>query len=315
MYSTLTTEEKRKEYDPAAAYDRAMQSLETVRANMPAYEDRYGQQLRELYDQIASRPQFSYNAADDALYQGYKNSFAQQGQLAMQHTMGQAAALTGGYGSSYAQSVGQQQYGAYLQKLNEVFPETYAMAYRQYLNEGDALREQYDLTAAARDLEYSRYLDQLNAYYDELGYLTDEADKAYDRGVAAEETAYEREQDAQSRRDQHFARLVDMMLTMGYVPDGAEMEAAGMTDKEMNAYLYYYNTTHGVGGGGGGRRRSGEDSDSGYAAALASARKALEKGVSVEEINGTIAVKVEDGIISVEDGRRLITELTNAAYR
>ena len=46
----------------------------------------------------------------------------QQGKQAMQDTMGQAAALTGGYGSTYGQAVGQQQYDAYLQNLNDEVP-------------------------------------------------------------------------------------------------------------------------------------------------------------------------------------------------
>ena len=41
----------------------------------------------------------------------------------MKDTMGQAAALTGGYGSSYAESSAQQQYDAYLQQLGDIVPE------------------------------------------------------------------------------------------------------------------------------------------------------------------------------------------------
>ena len=37
--------------------------------------------------------------------------------------MGQAAALTGGYGSTYGEQVGQQAYNAYLQNLNDIVPQ------------------------------------------------------------------------------------------------------------------------------------------------------------------------------------------------
>ena len=60
-----------------------------------------------------------------------------EGSRAMRDTMGQAAALTGGYGSSYAQSAGQQQYALYLQKLGEAMPELYQAAYERYSAEGD----------------------------------------------------------------------------------------------------------------------------------------------------------------------------------
>ena len=159
MYNGLTTNLKRS-YSPDDAYDEAMKQLEAAKNNMPTYDDRYEQSLQALYKEIAERPKFSYDPDGDALYQSYKRSYAQQGRLAMEDTMGQAAGLTGGYGSSYAQTVGQQQYGAYLQKLSDIYPETYGMAYRQYLDEGNALQERYAMLSEEAQTEYDRYRDR-----------------------------------------------------------------------------------------------------------------------------------------------------------
>ena len=63
----------------------------------------------------------------------------QQGKLAMRDSMGKAAALTGGYGSTYSQQVGQQTYDAYLKDLSAIIPELYGQAYDQYQDEGDKL--------------------------------------------------------------------------------------------------------------------------------------------------------------------------------
>ena len=82
----------------------------------PAYAGTWDQPMEELYGRLTSRPAFSYDAGKDPLYQQYRDSYIQQGKLAMKDTMGQAAALTGGYGSTYGQAVGQQSYDAYLQK-------------------------------------------------------------------------------------------------------------------------------------------------------------------------------------------------------
>ena len=68
----------------------------------------YGQQMQEALDAIRKRKKFSYDLNGDALYQQYKDKYVQQGKQAMQDTMGQAAALTGGYASTYGQAVGQQ---------------------------------------------------------------------------------------------------------------------------------------------------------------------------------------------------------------
>ena len=93
------------------------------------YTSPYDQKLKDLYDSIANQKPFTYNASEDELYQQYKDRYTQLGQQAMRDTMGQAAALTGGYGSSYGQAVGQQTYDQYMLGLNDKASEMYASAY------------------------------------------------------------------------------------------------------------------------------------------------------------------------------------------
>lgn len=90
-----------------------------------------------------SREDFRYDMNADALYQQYKDRYQEMGRNAMKDTMGQAAALTGGYGSSYAQKVGQQAYQGYLQQLGDVVPELYQLAYNRYQAKGDQLYKTY----------------------------------------------------------------------------------------------------------------------------------------------------------------------------
>ena len=104
-------------------------------------------ELERLYAAITGRPAFSYDPASDPVYNSYAQSYRRRGRLAMRDTMGQAAALTGGYGSSYAQSVGQQQYDSYLQSLGEALPELYGMAWQRYNAEGDALKTAWELAS------------------------------------------------------------------------------------------------------------------------------------------------------------------------
>lgn len=125
-----------------------------------------------------NRGPFSYDFNSDALYNQYKDQYIQQGQMAMMDTMGQAAALTGGYGNSYAQTVGQQAYNQYLGQLNAVIPDLYGMAYDQYLQEGNDLLNMYDLYMDRENLAYSQHQDQLNNWYKQLGNLTDSYNSA-----------------------------------------------------------------------------------------------------------------------------------------
>ncbi len=171
-------------YNPASdkAYQSANAALDAAKKNMPKYAGAYDGQLKELYDQIVNRDPFSYDINKDMLYQQYANEYARNGKLAMMDTMGQAAALTGGYGSSYGQQVGQQTYNAYLQQLGDIVPDLYDKAYAHYQDEGDQLMQQYAMMGDLADDEYAKFLDSYNRWATEREYAQNEADKAYERG-------------------------------------------------------------------------------------------------------------------------------------
>ena len=97
----------------------------------------------EALEAYMNREDFQYDMNGDALYQQYKDRYMEMGRDAMEDTMGQAAALTGGYGSSYAQSVGQQAYNSYMQQLGDVVPELYQLAYDRYQDKGNQLYKTY----------------------------------------------------------------------------------------------------------------------------------------------------------------------------
>lgn len=128
--------------------------------------------MQDALDAIKNRKKFSYDLNSDALYQQYKDKYVQQGKQAMQDTMGQAAALTGGYASTYGQAVGQQQYDAYLQNLNDVVPELYQLALSRYQMEGDDLKTQYSLLADQYQQEYGQYRDKVGDWQTERNFLS-----------------------------------------------------------------------------------------------------------------------------------------------
>ena len=171
-------------YDPSTndAYQQAIAALQAAQKETPTYPGSYDGQLQELYNQIVNRDKFKYDLNADALYQQYKDQYINQGQLAMMDAMGQAAALTGGYGSSYGQSVGQQTYQQYLKGLNDKIPELYGLALDQYNQEGQQLQNQYAMLGDLRDEEYGRYQDALTEYWRNLDYLQGQADSEYNRG-------------------------------------------------------------------------------------------------------------------------------------
>ncbi len=144
---------------------------------MPAndYKSPYDQQLKDLYDQITNRQEFTYDANDDAMYQAYKDRYQELGQQAMRDTMGQAAALTGGYGSSYGQAVGQQQYDQYMLGLNDKASELYQMAYQRYQDEGDRQLQNYAMMGDLADRDYQQWSDAYSRGASEYALAGDEA--------------------------------------------------------------------------------------------------------------------------------------------
>ena len=228
-------------------YEGALAAFEQKRDETPTYESQYDEQIRSLYDQITGRAPFRYDSATDPLYQQYARRYTEQGAEAMRDTMGRAAALTGGYGSSYAQSVGQQQYDAYLRRLADVLPQTYGMALHAYEAEGDELTRRYELTAAREKSEYERYLDSLGQYNRELALARSDVDDAREALRYGDETAYRRAVDDYNRRmaedkldysreQDAYDRLV-RLIAAGYSPSAAEYAQAGMSPAQGAALM------------------------------------------------------------------------------
>lgn len=138
-----------------------------------AFSDKYS----TAYDNYANFGDFEYNLAGDPLYQQYADQYKSLGKLAMQDTIGQAAALTGGYASSYAQTAGQQAYNQHLSELNNMIPELYNLALNNYNTKRGRLQGLMDAAAQGYNMD-------LNTYNTNLGYGTSLIDAGYNQFTA-----------------------------------------------------------------------------------------------------------------------------------
>lgn len=158
-------------YKPGQGVTDAWKYYQQVNNSRPgAYQSSWQDELDKLYKQIAERKPFQYDLNADSLYHQYKDQYTLGGQQAMMDTMGQASALTGGYGNSYAQTAGQQTYQGYMQKLNEVIPQLEDRAYGRYRDEGQDLYNLYGLTQGNDDRDYGRYRDQVGDWQADRGF-------------------------------------------------------------------------------------------------------------------------------------------------
>ena len=197
----------RKEYEESDAVRQLQQALQNQNSTKPgAYVSQNQGQMNALRDTIQNRKPFQYDVTGDALYQQYKDQYIRQGQKAMMDTMGQAAAMTGGYGNSYAQMVGQQTYGEYLQGLQSRMPELYGMAMNRYQMEGNQLLDQYNLLYQQENQDYSRYRDLLNDWNSEMERLYQQyiQERNYDYGRYADEQDFAYAQYRDGVTDDHW---------------------------------------------------------------------------------------------------------------
>lgn len=199
-----------------ADYQAAKAKLEETAANRPEYAGTYDADVANAYNNLLNRKGFEYNLDDDALYQQYADKYMAAGKLAMKNTLGQAANLTGGYGSSYGQAVGQQTYDAYLQGLNDKAIEMYDRAYGRYQDEGQRLKDAYGLAGDMANTEYGRYTDALAQYNTDRGIDIDAMNNAWNRAYQQDADAYNR---SMTEDELAYNRQIDQAQTLAAYGD------------------------------------------------------------------------------------------------
>lgn len=253
--------------------------------NAPQYVNRYQSQIDDLTAQILGREAFSYDPETDPSYQQYKESYTRGGQRAMQDTLAQLAARTGGLASSYAGSAAQQTYDNYMAALSDKIPELRQLAYSMYQDEGNSLRDNLSMLASLEQGEYGKFADQLGQY---------NTDRNFNYGMYRDtlgDQRYTNEWNYQVGRDQlsdqryntelEYQQALAKAQNLAAIGDFSGYRALGYSDDEIanltNAYnaaqLLAQQSTRRSGGSSGGNRGGGKPSMT-----LSQAQKAIENG-------------------------------------
>lgn len=217
------------------------------------------QQANDLLSQIDNRPAFQYDAATDPLYQSYKDQYVHQGKRAMEDTMGQAAGLTGGYGSTYSQSVGNQAYNEYLTKLSAQVPVLAQQARAAYDAEGQRIMDRYNLALNEANTAYAQGRDALGdirydkEYADKIAYQDWQKQQAeLDRQQQQKQWDYKVSQESKSQAYE----MAMQMISTGQTPSNDLLAQAGISADYARAMAAYYKQQAALSGssrGGGGR--------------------------------------------------------------
>lgn len=243
----------------------------------PTYTSRYQNQIDDLTRQILNREAFSYDPEKDPTYQQYKESYTRSGERAMQDTLGQVSARTGGLASSYAGSAAQQTYDNYMGALADKIPELKQLAYSMYQDEGNTQRANLEMLVALEQGDYAKYADLLAQYNTDRNFdygvhrdnISDErynnewnysvgrdqiADKRYE-----DETAYNRET---YKDETEYNRALAKAQTLAAGGDFSGYKALGYTDQEIAGLKSAYNKAQASVRSGGGSSRGGSSGGS-----------------------------------------------------
>ena len=145
--------------------------LEKIQSGRTSWSD----DVESMIDMIKNRDKFEYDVDNDQLFQQALASAMNSGKTAMQDTIGQASALTGGYGSTYATSAGNQAYNSFIEDAYNNLPEYYQMALSAYQAEGEDMYRQLGMYMDADATEYGRMVDAYNVTADHRNTLYNEA--------------------------------------------------------------------------------------------------------------------------------------------
>lgn len=149
----------------------AKKKSEEIEANRPGpYKSNWSGTINNLMDKIVNQKDFSYDFNADPLYQQYKDQYTQLGKQAALDTQANAAALTGGFGNSYAATAATQANQQYLTQLNNVIPQLYSLAMDKYQMDTDKLYNQFSAVGNQEDREYGQYRDTVTDWKDDRSY-------------------------------------------------------------------------------------------------------------------------------------------------
>lgn len=177
-FSGRTYEGKTATFAPSQQYLDAYAEVERLLDQAKGGRTSYTDKITEKLNEIENTKPFEYDFNKDPLFQNMLASYMRDGRVAMADTMGQAAALTGGYGSSYAQAVGNQAYNRMVQEGYDNLPEYYQMAYQKY---SDELQNKYNLLGEYRASDESEYQRMLNDFNNQFAYANDMYNKEYNK--------------------------------------------------------------------------------------------------------------------------------------
>lgn len=314
----------------------AKKKLEDIETNKPGqYHSNWNGTINSLMDKIVNQKDFSYDFNADPLYQQYKDQYTQLGKQAALDTQANAAALTGGFGNSYAATAATQANQQYLTQLNNVIPQLYSLAMDKYQIDTDKLYNQFSAVGNQEDREYGQYRDTVTDWKDDRNYYYNKYNDSIgnDQFVANynqsenqfnQNMAYNRERDAVS--DSQWQKQFDYSQSRDNVSDSQWQQQFdyqkyrdNVSDSQWEKqYALSLAKSKSSGSGSSGSKSSGS-SKSGSGKDLSDMFKSAYslKHAGEGAYSGMLASNVNKGVITKQEANEIIRQIKagNTTYK
>lgn len=259
----------------------------------PSYTSKYSDQINDLVQQILNSSYGGFKAGDE--YSALQQSYTKNGQKAMQDTLGQVSARTGGLASSYAGAASQQTYDSYMDALEQAAMEMY-----QTKLSGD--RNNLSLLSGLESADYAKYADQLSQWNADRGFNygvdSDNRNFNYQAGRDAvsdnrynQEYADSRSDYGDSRGDAEYNKQLTQAQTLAQYGDFSGYKALGYTDAQISSMKKQWQVEQAVAAAKA-KQKSATGSSIGNSGkpklTLAQAQKAIESGQVSQSVVDTI---------------------------
>lgn len=171
--TATTTQATRPTYKQGAMVSEAQKVLDDWESNKKPtdYTSPYADKINQQLDAILKGEKFNYDFNVDPIYRQMQDNFVKQGDLAMQNASAQAAALSGGYGSSYGTTAATQAYLQNMDELNDSALKLREQAYQAWIAQEEKKRQDLALLQQQEADAYGKHRDEVSDYNAERDYL------------------------------------------------------------------------------------------------------------------------------------------------
>lgn len=151
-------------------------------------------------DAMLNRQPFSYDAANDPLYQQYRKQYTREADRSAEDVLGKAAVMTGGMPSTAAVAASQQASDYQMSQMTDKIPELQQLAYSMYQDKLNGDRADLNTLIGLEDNNYNRWLSDRNYLYqlarDQVGDQQTADALAYQKQQDKLNYDYQKERDA-----------------------------------------------------------------------------------------------------------------------